>query len=176
MDKLKYIKIQNEDGSYSGVIPVGADAANIDLANGKTLEEKITEIDNALSSGATVPTKLSAFENDMGFITNSVANLSNYYNKSNSYSKTEINNLINNISTLNISIVSKLPTSNISTSTIYLVSAGTSGDSIYNEYIYVNSKWELIGTTAVDLTNYYTKTEVNNLINSAVGNALGGSY
>ena len=33
MDKLKYIKIQNEDGSYSGLVPVGADAANIDLKN-----------------------------------------------------------------------------------------------------------------------------------------------
>lgn len=34
MDKLKYIKIENEDGSLSDAIPIGADAKNIDLAAG----------------------------------------------------------------------------------------------------------------------------------------------
>lgn len=34
---------------------------------------------------------------------------------------------------------------------------------IYDEYLYING-WEKIGSTAVDLTNYYTKVEVDNLI------------
>ena len=36
---------------------------------------------------------------------------------------------------------------------------------IYNEYIYINNKWELVGSTAVDLSNYYTKGEVDDKIN-----------
>ena len=40
------------------------------------------------------PTKLSNFINDGVFITNTVNNLTNYYTKSNSYSQTQINNLM----------------------------------------------------------------------------------
>lgn len=41
MDKLKYIKIKQEDGSYSEEIPVGADANNIDMSDGRTLPETL---------------------------------------------------------------------------------------------------------------------------------------
>lgn len=34
MDKLKYIKIENEDGTLSENIPIGADAVNIETAGG----------------------------------------------------------------------------------------------------------------------------------------------
>lgn len=40
-------------------------------------------------------------------------------------------------------------------------------ESFYKEYLYVNDEWELIGTTQVDLSNYYTKSEIENkLLNS----------
>ena len=40
----------------------------------------------------------------------------------------------------------------------------------YNEYIYVDDEWELLGEIGVDidLSNYYTKQEVNNLIPTAL--------
>ena len=34
MDKLKYIQIENEDGSLSENIPIGAEAINIETAGG----------------------------------------------------------------------------------------------------------------------------------------------
>ena len=40
------------------------------------------------------PTKLSQLTNDTGFITNAVANLLNYYTKSETYSQTEVDNLL----------------------------------------------------------------------------------
>ena len=43
---------------------------------------------------------------------------------------------------------------------IYLVSSGGSGQNVYNEYIWVNSAWEQIGTTAMDLSGYWSKTEL----------------
>lgn len=108
------------------------------------------------------PTKLSDFTNDEGFIDNTINNLTNYYTKSDTYTKLEVNNLIHNIISLDIEIVLVLPTSDISTTTIYLVpnTTQTTGN-IYDEYIYVNNAWELIGSTQVDLSNYYTKTEVD---------------
>lgn len=62
-----------------------------------------------------------------------------------------------------------LPSSGISTSTIYLKShGGSESDNVYDEYIYVNSKWELIGTTKADLTQYALKTEVQTKQDKAV--------
>ena len=59
-------------------------------------------------------------------------------------------------------VVTELPTEDVDVNKIYLVldSAAASGNT-YKEYVYVNSKWELLGEykAAVDLTPYLTKTE-----------------
>jgi hypothetical protein len=59
-------------------------------------------------------------------------------------------------------IVESLPTTDIDPNTIYMVLSGTSAtENVYDEFMYVNNAWELIGTSATDLTNYYTKAEVD---------------
>lgn len=62
-------------------------------------------------------------------------------------------------------VVQELPVSDIDDNTIYMVAkTGSTGD-IYDEYLYVNSNWEHIGSTDVDLTNYrkavYLETSQN---------------
>ena len=107
---------------------------------------------------------------NLGIMTNSVNNLVNYYTKEQSYSKDEVNNLINNISNFSALIVNSLPTENISTTTIYLISKTDSeNNDYYDEYIYINNAWEMIGNTKVDLSNHYTKTETDNLLKDKVG-------
>lgn len=107
----------------------------------------------------TVPVKLSELTNDENFIDNTVANLVNYYTKTETYTKEEVNGLIGNISTIDIQIVEVLPEADISTTTIYMVrrTSGKNKD-IYDEYLYANGDWELIGNTQIDLSNYLTKT------------------
>lgn len=62
-------------------------------------------------------------------------------------------------------IVESLPTADIDPNTIYMILSGTSAtENVYNEFMYVNNAWELIGTSATDLTNYYTKGEVDGLL------------
>ena len=114
------------------------------------------------------PTKLSDFTNDGVFVTNTVNDLVNYYTKSETYTKTEINNLISSIPKFNILVVQDLPTENISNTTIYLIPSNSEEHDIYKEYIYVNNNWELLGIQKVDLTDYYNKTEVNSLLSSKV--------
>ena len=126
-----------------------------------------------LAEKSELPTKVSELTNDTGFITNTVNNLTNYYKKSEIYTQTEVNNLINAITTLNIEVVSSLPTSNISTTTIYLKGSKKEGTNSYEEYIYVNGTWELIGTTAIDLTPYATKTYVDTEIDGITKSSLG---
>lgn len=94
------------------------------------------------------------------FITNTVDNLVNYYTKTQTYTKEEVNSLINNISSFNALIVETLPTQNISSTTIYLIpKTDSENDDYYDEYLYINNAWEMIGNTKIDLSNYYTKSE-----------------
>lgn len=108
----------------------------------------------------TVPTNVSAFNNDVGYITNSVDNLLNYYKKSETFTKQEVNDLISAITTMDLQVVQTLPTEDISTTTIYLVPKNPAEtNNAYDEYIYVSNAWEFIGSTEVDLTDYVKNTD-----------------
>ncbi len=114
------------------------------------------------------PTKLSDFINDGVFITNAVNDLKNYYTKSETYTQSEINNLVSSIPKFAIAVVEQLPTQDISTTTIYLVPSNSEVGDLYKEYIYVNNAWELLGIQKADLTNYYNKSETDTLLNAKV--------
>lgn len=138
----------------------------------ETLLEKIE------NTGA-IPTKVGDLTNDSGFITNTVNNLVNYYTKTETYTKTEIDSAISAISTGGFVTVSSLPDTDISTKNIYLVpSTDTSVKNLYDEYINTDGTtngWELIGTTKVDLTNYVNTTQLSNaLSNYVTATALAG--
>ena len=68
---------------------------------------------------------------------------------------------IGQVTTFSFQVVEELPSSGTSNH-IYLVpiSGSTESDNYYEEYCYINSKWELIGTTKVDLTAYAKKTDI----------------
>lgn len=121
--------------------------------------------DSGYVTSSALPTKVSDLTNDTGFITNTVNNLTNYYAKSQTYTQSEVDALISAIVTLNVLVVQTLPTQDISTTTIYLVPKQTTGtNDVYDEYIYINNSWERIGDTTIDLSNYYTKSQVDSLL------------
>lgn len=70
--------------------------------------------------------------------------------------------LIDNLANLQITVVDILPATGES-NIIYLVKKAGTGTDIYDEYVYVEENWEKIGTTDVDLSNYYTKTQVDSI-------------
>lgn len=145
-----------------------------DLSNKPTIPAAQIQSDFAQTNTSALdfiknkPTKLSDFNNDSGFITNTVNNLTNYYKKSETYTQAEVDALISAVVTIDIEVVQALPTTDISTTTIYLLPKQTAGtDDVYDEYINTtgtSAGWELIGSTQVDLSNYYTKSEVDALI------------
>ena len=135
-----------------------------------------TQLNNK-ADNADIPTLLSQLTNDTGFVTNAVSDLINYYTKADTYTKTEINNMISAIPKFSIQVVQSLPSSGISTTTIYLVPKTASTNDSYDEYIYVNNAWEKIGSTAVNLEDYYTKAQVNAMVTpvqSASGITING--
>lgn len=84
----------------------------------------------------------------------------------------EIKNKVDELNSFDIQIVANLPTTNISTHTIYLTPSGQEQNNIYDEFIYVNGEWEAIGMEKTDLSNYYNKQEVDAAIANAGGHAV----
>lgn len=85
-----------------------------------------------------------------------------YYKKSEVYSKTEVQSLMSALNTLKFQIVDTLPTENIDAKTIYLTAkADSESGNAYDENIYINGAWEVIGDTTIDLSDYYKKSEAD---------------
>jgi hypothetical protein len=76
---------------------------------------------------------------------------------------------IGDIVSFGVELVDELPTENISTSTVYMVpSTKTEEQNVKDEYLYTGTEWELIGTTKVDLSNYYNKQEVDEMMDNVM--------
>lgn len=127
----------------------------------------------ALPNTTKIPVNTSDLNNDNEFITKTVTDLVNYYTKSQSYSKDEIDNKLSAIPKFSIQPVEQLPTTNISETTVYLLKTGDEENNLYTEYIYVDNKWEYLGKQTVDLSgyvkrtelsSYYTETEIDSLL------------
>lgn len=68
---------------------------------------------------------------------------------------------LGNLDTVVAMVVTELPTTDIKTNKIYLVKDSTTEGDLYQEYLYVDNKWEKVGThkQEVDLTDYAKKSE-----------------
>ena len=116
------------------------------------------------------------------FITKSVNDLVNYYLKSDTYTKAEVQQLIDAVKQFTYVSVAELPTASADTmNKIYLVpSANPQTRNIKDEYITIavtdqgttTYSWELIGTTDISLDNYYTKSQTDSAITAALNTAL----
>ena len=68
---------------------------------------------------------------------------------------------LGNLDTVVSMVVTELPTTDIKTNKIYLVKDSATEGDLYQEYLYVDNKWEKVGThkQEVDLTDYAKKSE-----------------
>ena len=78
---------------------------------------------------------------------------------SNAAMNTAIRAAIGNINSFDMAVVQELPSSDISTHTIYLVPKTGETNDVYDEYVYINSAWEMVGNTQIDLSNYAIKAD-----------------
>lgn len=186
MSRVTKVKIMGTDGNLSNPIPIGADAENIKLSNQITVEQALGNVDTSKGSVSQqldkiradaiekTPTKVSQLTNDANYITKEVAGLTNYYDKSNTYTKAEVNSLLT--STIDLQVVTSLPTINIPEKTIFLIKKTDTGtDDIYDEFMFVSGKWELLGTTQIDLSVKQDKLISAQNIKTISGETLLGS-
>ena len=81
---------------------------------------------------------------------------------------------LGNLDTVVAMVVTQLPTTDIKTNKIYLVKDSTTEGDLYQEYLYVDGKWEKVGThkQEVDLTDYAKKSEALKSVESTLNGDL----
>lgn len=83
-----------------------------------------------------------------------------------------ISSAIGDITGIEYQIVDELPGTG-EKGVIYLISNSGTGQNIYDEYIWTGTAFEKIGTTDVDLTNYWSKTELVAIQNNEIDTIMG---
>lgn len=83
-----------------------------------------------------------------------------------------ISSAIGDITGIEYQIVEELPGTG-EKGVIYLISNSGTGQNIYDEYIWTGTTFEKIGTTDVDLSNYWSKTDLVAIQNSEIDTIVG---
>lgn len=109
----------------------------------------------------TVPTNNNQLTNGAGYQTASEV-------------QTAINSAISGITGIDFQVVTSLPATGTK-GVIYLVSNSGTGSNIYDEYIWVTNRFEKIGTTEIDLSNYYNTTNLLALTNQEIDTIISTS-
>lgn len=77
----------------------------------------------------------------------------------------EIASAVSGVTQIDYSVVEQLPSTG-KKGIIYLVANSDSGNNIYDEYIYINSKFEKLGSREMDLSSYAKKTDIPTKVSS----------
>ena len=168
----------------SGMTTAINTAINTALADYSTTTQMTSAINAAIAIAvADYYTKTEIDALIANFITASVNNLTNYYLKSETFTKAEVNALIAGISQFQYQSVQTLPTASADTmGIIYLVpGADTGTQNVKDEYITISStneqqvttySWEKIGSAEINLDNYYTKSQTDAAITAALASYM----
>lgn len=134
--------------------------------NAEQIEVNMVADGRAVVNTYVVPTK-TYVDDAIPTMVSDLTNDSGYQNAT--QVQTAINSAIEGITSFDYEVVQALPQTG-EKGKIYLVDAGTTGGSVYNEYIWMDGdpagRFELIGTTEIDLSNYYNKTETDALLDN----------
>jgi hypothetical protein len=126
-------------------------------------QDVIDDLDT-IRSGATLgATALQSVPSEYITDTELGTTLLDYYTTGDTYTKTEVNNLINNSEKFHYEIYANLsdvtdPKDNV----LYLIGPSGTGSDKYEEYVYANNVFTKIGDTTIDLTGYATITALTN--------------
>lgn len=160
--------VQTSLGKADAAVPnstyntkMGQIDASIVSINGKIPSEATSS--NQLADKAYLASQIS------GFITKSVNDLTNYYLKSETYTKEEVLALIAAINQFHYEVYpSTSAVTSPANNVLYLIGPTGQGSDKYEEYVYPNSTtgWVKIGDTSIDLSGYVTTTALNTALAS----------
>ena len=160
----------------------GYDGTNPGAAGVKTIKQEIDEKYTKPATGIPASDMATGVIPDVSqFITRTVNDLTNYYLKTETYTKSEVESLIGAIQQFHYEVYTALPATGES-NVLYLIGPTGTGSDRYEEYVYASESFVKIGDTSIDLSGYVTTQALNTALAdyTATANlsavALSGSY
>ena len=180
-DTAPIVAAKEHESTFYGLAKAAGDTTQGQSSNavGTYTDEAKAAIQQMLDvpANADIPTQVSQLTNDAGYLTSftetdpTVPAWAKAAQKP-SYTAAEvgaptvsemnsaISEAIGQVNSFDMAVVQELPTQDISTHTIYLVPKTGETNDVYDEYVYINSNWEMVGNTQIDLSDYALKTEI----------------
>lgn len=137
-------------------------SADVNLIESVKVNGAPLEIDSSKAVNITVPTDNASLANGAGYQT--AIDVNNLIDAKGYQTASQVNSIVNtavaNAAHLKRAIVDVLPESG-EENTIYLVPSASSKDgNVKDEYMWINSAWEKIGSSEVDLTGYLKESDL----------------
>lgn len=147
------------------------DTFTANASTNKTINIEVPTNNNELTNGAGYQTadEVESAITSKGYQTAAQVNstISGKGYQTASQVNTAISNAIAGVTQFEQQVVEVLPTNGVK-GTIYLVSNFGSDNNIYDEFIFVNNKWEKIGTTEIDLSGYVKESDLSEITNAEI--------
>lgn len=148
LDKIKAIKDTINGIQSTDIDELKKLLDNINNTELINIKQLIADLDIELSNH-TSNTVIHVTQNDKDLWNATLQNAKDYAKR-----------LFDSVTSFTIEIVDTLPTEDIKLMTIYFMRNGRDNESdYYEEYMYVNDKWEIIGSTFVNLAPYVLKED-----------------
>ena len=169
-NKVTTVTITDKDGELHSVEILDGE----DGAPGQDYvitQEDYDEIASVVLENIQIPSNTSDLVNNSGFIDNTVDDLVNYYKKSETYNKDEIDGKVSSVYKYRgtVATYQDLPSTGLTVGDVYNVEADGSN------YAWTGSTWDKLGGD-VDLSNYYNKTQTDNLLSGKVNTSALNDY
>lgn len=155
-DDLSKIDITGQLGDYAKKteIPTKLSELQSDINNRTVTDTEKNKLAN-IEDGAE-KNKITSVNQKTGDV---VLKISDLENDKNFKTEVEIQELINNSTKLKKEVVTSLPSTG-KEDVIYLLKNKNDTNNYYTEYMWISGRWEIIGDTKVDLTDYAKKSDV----------------
>ena len=153
-DDLSKIDVTSQLGGYAKKteIPTKLSELQSDTNHRTVTDTEKNKLAN-IEDGANKVTKVSQLNNDKNFKTES-----------------EIQSMINNSAKLKKEVVTSLPSIG-KEDIIYLLKNKNDNNNFYTEYLWIGGKWEIIGDTKVDLTDYAKTSDLKTKLSEMVSDS-----
>lgn len=127
-----------------------------DYAKKMDIPHKISELEgiNAYALVSSIPKKVAELEDYADYVKKTEL-------------KEEVQGFIGSVKSIEFLVVESLPESG-EKGAIYLVSSAKGDNDSYDEFIWVNEKFEKIGTTSVDLDGYLKEVDITSITNEEI--------
>lgn len=198
-DIADWAKAQNKPSYTANEVGALADTTTLADLTGDTTHRLVTDVEKAnwnakldsfTEEDPTVPSHVKSIKATDISAWNAKAEISDVPTVTDIYSATSsdamsgkavasgIANAISGITGFDYEVVTSLPSAGVKGKIYLVASTVTEEKNIYDEYIWVSTGWEMIGTTKIDLSGYQTKlseTQIN-AVNSGITSAKVTTY